>query len=65
MLHFSERIKICLLYEEWRDNASENYTIDDSPISLVTFLMRHHLINEEAMHRYLANYKIEYKEDNT
>lgn len=59
MLHFSERIKICLLYEHWRKDNDENYTIEDSPISFVTFLMKNHWLDEKAMKNDLSLYHIE------
>ena len=59
MLHFSERIKICLLYEQWRQSNEENYTIEDSPISFVTFLMKKHWLDEESMKNELSLYHIE------
>lgn len=62
MINFSDRLKVCSFYDNWRSNASEDYTIDDSPLSFLTFLMRKHWIDENAVMKEISLYDLMYKE---
>ena len=58
MINFSERVFLVSLYNQWLSDADPKYTIEDSPISMITFLYTNGMLNEDKVNEYVSNYKI-------
>ena len=59
MVNFSKRVFLVSLYNEWLCNADPKYTIEDSPVSMITFLYTNGMLNEDMVNEYISNFRIE------
>lgn len=51
MIFFSQRLKISEKYEEW---LKQNANVLDCPLTVITFLEMHSLLNEDAVKKFLG-----------
>lgn len=58
MINFSKRVFLVSLYNEWLEDADPKYTIEDSPVSMITFLYTNGMLNEDKVNEYVSHYKI-------
>ena len=50
MIYFSERLKVSKKYEEW---LKQNTDVLDCPLTVISFLEMHSLLNEDAVKKFL------------
>lgn len=53
MIHFSERLAICDLYDIWLGRHPQ---VENNPLSVVTFLQVYGLLNEEEFKKVCSEY---------
>ena len=57
MINFSKRMFLASLYDKWIRDGETEFTIEYSPVTMITFLQINGMLNEDRVDEYISHYK--------